>query len=113
MTSAPPVEIDLELDSPPVLPVSIPAGQSGAVTGGPTTLCGWSLRNTSAAAVAQIDLYDGADATGQLVATITLAANESTRDYLPQPGVTCRRGVYVNIVAGAVAGAVWVSGGHL
>lgn len=111
MTTPPPVEVELELDSPPVLPVSIPTGQSGAVTGGPTALCGWSLRNTSAAAAAQIDLYDGADATGQLVATITLAASESTRDYLPSPGVTCRRGVYADAVSGSVAGAVWVSGG--
>lgn len=111
MSLPPPVEIDLELDGAPVLPVSLPTGQSGAVTGGPIWLAGWSLRNTSSSAAAQIDLYDGADATGQLVATITLAASESTRDYLPSPGVTCRRGVYADAVSGSVAGAVWVSGG--
>ena len=100
----------MAVEAAPVLPVSIPTGQSGVVLGGPLLLFGWSLRESTGAAPAQLDVYDGADATGQPVATITLIANESTRDYPGLPGITCRRGLYVNAVAGSVAGVVWAAG---
>lgn len=94
----------------PVVAVGVPASGAGVVAGGGTLLSGWSFRETTGAAAARVDIFDGLDAGGQLVATITLAANESTRDSLSVPGIWCRRGVFVNVVAGAVAGAVWVSG---
>lgn len=97
----------MAVEAAPVLPVSIPTGQSGVVLGGPLLLFGWSLRESTGAAPAQLDVYDGADQTGQPVATVTLAAGESTRDWLGLPGLYCRRGVFVNAVAGSVAGAVW------
>lgn len=99
----------MAVEAAPVLPVSIPTGRSGVVLGGPLLLFGWSLRESTGTAPAQLDVYDGADATGQLVATITLIANESTRDYPSMPGVLCRRGLFVNAVAGSVAGVLWAA----
>lgn len=93
----------------PVRAVSIPTGASGAVLGGPALLFGWSLRESTGAAAAQLDIYDGADGTGQLLATITLTAGQSTRDYPGLPGLYCARGLFVNAVAGSVAGAVWAA----
>lgn len=110
MTGFPAGEAVVELGATPVLPVSIPLGQSGVVVNGAALLYGWSLRESTGAAGAQLDIIDGGDATGQLVATITLTAGESTSDYLAGIGILCRRGVYVHAVSGSVAGAVWITG---
>ena len=99
----------MAVEAAPVLPVSIPTGQSGVVLGGPALLFGWSLRESTGAAPAQLDVYDGADQTGQLVATITLTAGQSTRDWLGLPGLYCRRGLYVNAVSGSVTGVLWAA----
>lgn len=109
MTSPDLSGLAVEIGATPVLPVSIPAGASGVVIGRDTLLLGWALRNTSATIAAQLDLYDGLDPTGQPIAPITLVGNESTRDYPPAPGILCRRGLYVDAVAGSVAGVVWVA----
>lgn len=103
-------EVVLELGAVPVLPVSVPTGQSGKVLGSGALLYGWSLRETTGAAIAQLDVYDGADQTGQLVATVVVPAGGSVAAYLAGIGVLCRRGVYVHASAGSVAGVLWAAG---
>ena len=110
MTEFPAGEAVVELGATPVLPVSIPLGQSGVVVNGAALLYGWSLRETTGAATAQLDIIDGGDATGQLVATVVVPSGGSVADYLAGIGVLCRRGVFVHAVAGSVVGAVWVAG---
>jgi hypothetical protein len=69
-------------------------------------LIGWALRNESSSNPANIDIYDGADASGIPTFPITLAANESVRDLFPQDGVEMRNAVYINITSGQVGGSV-------
>lgn len=93
----------------PVLALSVPEGASGVVVGRAVALYGWSLRETTGAAAAQLDVYDGLGDGGQLVATVALAAGGSDALALSGPGVTCLRGLFVQAVSGSVAGSLWVA----
>ena len=67
---------------------------------------GFSVRETAAAA-ASIRVYDGTSATGTLLDTIALAANESAREnYTGNGMLQFSNGVYVDIVSGTVEGSV-------
>ncbi|MEA2703549.1 MAG: hypothetical protein QOD63_1494 [Actinomycetota bacterium] len=69
---------------------------------------GWALRET-AGAVATVRLYDNATAaSGTLLDTIELGANESGSEWLAGGGLRFANGIYVSIVAGAVEGSVRV-----
>lgn len=72
-------------------------------------LMGWSLRET-AGAQATVYLRDGLDDTGAIVAAIELAPNESTRDSYFPGGLSYGAGLYVDVAAGAVEGAVYLGG---
>ena len=74
---------------------------------GPARLMGWALRETTGAAGAQCDLYDGNDATGGLVVPFTFNANESVRDWLGPNGVLIQRGGFLNMLAGSVKGTLF------
>lgn len=69
-------------------------------------LIGWALRNESEDDPANIDIYDGADASGVPTFPITLAANESVRDLFPQDGVNMLNAVYINVTLGQIGGSV-------
>ena len=66
---------------------------------------GFSLRETSGAAVALVRLWDAASATGTILDEISLAANESARESYPVP-LTAKTGVYIEVVSGAVVGSI-------
>lgn len=70
-------------------------------------LVGWSLANTSSSVAANINILDGGDTTGEIVFPITLAANESIRDWFPEKGVWFNVGLTVNVTAGNVQGTVF------
>ena len=78
---------------------------------------GFSLREASGAAAADIDVIAGGDGNGDTLATVTLGANESVRDSLPHRGIYSSDGVTIKVNAGSVRGAVWVcyagAGGRL
>lgn len=84
-------------------------GSDQAVRASGCTYHGFTIRETSGVAVAVVNIYDNASAaSGTLLDTISLAANESAReDYLPQ-GIRAGNGIYVDVVSGAVAGSVRV-----
>lgn len=67
--------------------------------------CGFSLRET-AGSTAAVRVYDNASAaSGTLLDTISLAANESAReDYAA--GLQAENGIYIDIVSGTVEGSV-------
>jgi len=71
-------------------------------------IMGWSFSEPTGLAPATFDLYDGLDPTGILIASITLAASESTRDYLGPWGIMLRTGLFLDMLTGAVKGSVWL-----
>jgi len=71
-------------------------------------LMGFALRETSGAAPATIELR-AHDASGDLIAPITLAAGASTHDWFAGGGISFADGLFV-VVTGAVDGAVFLRG---
>lgn len=91
--------------------VSIPMGilaDGRILLGRRASIMGWAVVENTGTARAQVNIIDGLDTTGTIIAPITLAAGESTRDYLPGQGVHAKVGVYAHVVSGQVTGAVWV-----
>lgn len=80
---------------------------SGQMLNGAALIFGWSFRETTNAAIATVELYDGTSTGGALITSITLAINESTRDLMGGNGLEILTGIYLNVVAGSVKGAVW------
>jgi len=70
-------------------------------------ITGWSFRETTALAGAVFELVDGSNADGEMFATISLVANESTRDLIPGNGLAVETGVFVNMISGSIRGAIW------
>lgn len=76
---------------------------------GACCLRGWSFQETTAAAGAALVIFDGPAAAAQIVAAITLATNESTRDYPPGEGILLRTSAFLNVVSGSIKGALWLT----
>lgn len=79
----------------------------GGQVGGRVILMGWSIRETSGLAVASVIVRNGTDASGMESASINLNASDSVRDWFGPRGILLDNG-YFPVVAGAVAGAVWL-----
>lgn len=60
----------------------------------------------TAGAAAVYRLWDSADASGQLLLSISLSANESTRDFFPMHYLPFNTGLYFELVSGAVEGNI-------
>jgi hypothetical protein len=72
------------------------------------TLLGWSFgESAGTAAVAELILRDGTDATGTIVAVISLNPDETIRECAPNPGIKIATGVYVDRVGGTTQGSIW------
>jgi hypothetical protein len=88
--------------------ITFPATGSQKVLGPGSLLMGWALLETGGVAGATVEVWDGQDATGQLLVPITLLAGQSTRDWLAGDGVLSQSGLFLNVVSGTVRGVVWV-----
>jgi hypothetical protein len=75
---------------------------------GRVLLKGWAVRETTGAAVAAFTIRDGLGATGLMVAPVNLAANESSREWFGEAGLVLEGGVFIDVTAGSIEGAVWV-----
>lgn len=95
-----------DLNWPAIEPQS--ASITGQVVAGECLLSGFTFAETTGAAAATVDLFDGGGTGGQFIARIALTPGQSQRDLLPWPGVHCEVGLFVNVVAGTVLGAAWV-----
>lgn len=91
--------------------------QIGASVGGtarPTTaanaLVGYGIRNLSDVDPATVLLRDGGDNAGDLVMPLVLAPAESARDWFGPGGLGLSQGLFVDVVSGAVDGAVYLRG---
>lgn len=71
-------------------------------------LMGWSFAETTGAAAATFDVYDGLDATGILIAAITLPVGGSIQNYLGPWGIMLRTGLFLDMLTGSVKGSVWL-----
>jgi hypothetical protein len=88
----------------PAIPVAL-TGSDQAVRTTHGTYCGFTIRET-AGSTAVVRIYDHASAaSGTIIDTIGLAANESAREFYPN-GIRVSNGIYVDIVSGAVEGSV-------
>lgn len=96
-------------------PFAIPAtAQSQALApAGAIRLGGWSLLETTGAAPATVELWDGGAPGGATVAVITLTAGQALTNTLPGKGVALTSGLFLNVIAGSVRGAVWAALAHL
>lgn len=91
------------------LTLQIPTGTTDlSLIGGKGVLVGWAVKETTGAAVASFDLLDGQVAGGpKLLLPVTLAANESTRDW-PLVWIPFENGVFLDMNAGSIRGVVFV-----
>lgn len=76
--------------------------------GGRSILMGYSVKEASGTASAEIDIVNGADATGMIVCPVTLSAGQSTEDWFGPQGLQMDVGVFCHVASGAVVGSVWV-----
>lgn len=84
---------------------------AGVLVSGCGLLGGWAFQESTDAAGAALVIYDGTGTNGQLIAPITLAQNESTRDY--PPCIEFRLGLYVEVTDGDVLGTLWALPGEM
>lgn len=77
--------------------------------GGHVIVYGWSLKESTGTAAAELDLIDGTDATGLNLVPITLTAGQSTRDWLGPQGLHFRNGLFPRVASGAIVGSVWIA----
>jgi hypothetical protein len=93
-----------------VYPISVSqlsAGQSQNVHQGRARFCGWSLVEPVGTAAATVELYDGQDATAQLLAVVNLPAGGAAPSGMSHEGIEVRQGMFILCVAGSVRGVVW------
>lgn len=84
--------------------VSRPLDPAGSIR-----LGGWSLVETTNAAVATVELWDGSVNGGGTLAVINLAAGQSLTKSMPGLGLVLRSGLFLNVTAGTVRGAIWAA----
>lgn len=80
----------------------------GLLVAGAGFLLGFAFRETTAAAGATVRLIDGNDGNGQLIYPFTLVANESRGEWFAPVGIELLRGLFLDVAAGSVEGAVMV-----
>lgn len=85
-----------------------PLTVSAPIQTGDYYLYGFALIETTGAAGATLELFDGSDTNSPSVCPVTLKAGESTREWFGPPGITLDRGLFVSVLSGAVRGSVWL-----
>lgn len=87
------------------LPIGTPTFRAANGRG---RLCGWSLRETTgnAGSPAVVTVYDGLDASADVLAVVSIPAGTSANQAPALPGVSFGDGVYV-AVSGAVVGSLY------
>lgn len=89
-----------------VLPFAATSADVTLYTGA-AVLLGWALVETTGTASAALDIRDGTGTAGQSVVPVTLAANESTRDYPPGNGIAIQFGLFIDMTSGSARGTLW------
>jgi hypothetical protein len=93
---------------PPAQPTTIlTTTTSRQIVSGACVIVGWSFVEPTNAAPAAFELWDGTSAAGDIITTITLVTNESTRDLVGVQGLLVENGVYLSVLSGTVRGSLW------
>ena len=92
---------------PHQVPLQIPATATfaGVLATGAGRIVWLSLRETTGAAAAIVELYDGLSTTGILLASIELPQATSKEPTIQPKGLQFQNGLYCNVVSGTVKGA--------
>jgi DNA uptake protein ComE-like DNA-binding protein len=85
-------------------PTNLP-GASGLVIAD-TTLMGFSVREAAGTPAAAAMRLRAGTATGTILATVTLSAGESVRDWFGPSGIQAAGGVYLELLSGTITGGV-------
>lgn len=94
--------------SGPTRPIPVQQTSQGkAVVKKAADILGWSFVETTGVNGARVDIYDGIDNTGTLIAVVQLNASESVIVYLSDQGIHCLVGIYLDVKNGSVEGSVW------
>lgn len=95
---------------PVFMPVTIPATSASVVLmpGAGVRVGGFSLRETTGTASADVQLVDGSAATNTVIAEVTLTPGQSIREVLPGLGVEVRVQLFLIVNSGTVRGSLWV-----
>lgn len=94
----------IEFGYPIPFPVPIASQIAGLVI-----LMGYSVKETTGAASAEIDLFDGTDNRGILAIPVTLGSGQSTEDWFGTQGLWFRNGIFGSVISGSVAGSMFVA----
>lgn len=109
MTPRPGVELDIDVRLRPARPLYVSQDFiEGNYSRARLAVVGWSIKNLSTSATAELDMYDAGSASGEIIFPITLAANESSREWFGPDGVLFESGLSLNVAIGAVDGAIFV-----
>lgn len=101
----------IAISSVPADPVGVPLGGAGGlVETGQLILFGGSFDNVSTNA-AVVQLLDGGDAKGTLVAKFIIPASSQFQLSLPRAGVLCEIGLFSIVTGGSLAGTAYI--GHV
>lgn len=103
----PVLEIDIPAPGPArVIPVGVTT--AGLLLMGPRAiLYGWTFRETTGTAAAEVRIRNGQSASGVLAASIGLAEGASVSQGAADPGMLMDGGVYLEVVSGSVEGSVF------
>lgn len=81
---------------------------NGPLSNARVALMGWSIKNLSSSAAAELDIYNSGSASGDVVFPVTLAGNESSREWFGPNGILLDSGLAVAVQSGSVSGAMFV-----
>lgn len=102
--------VDIEIAVGDLTVISIPATNAGGhLVAGPVHLAGWSLRETTGAAVAEAEFTSGGNPVGES----SMTAGGSDSKWFGRPGLAVPSDVTLSVVAGSLKGAVYVTIGGL
>lgn len=85
-----------------------PATTGLILISGRGVLTGWAIKETTGAAVAAMTVRDGLTSAGLTIAPINLASNESNREWFSDWGIAFSNGLFLDITAGSISGALWI-----
>lgn len=93
---------------PPAAVLPIPATSADlTLLTGAFILRGWNFGETTGAAAATANLYDGTATGTVLVASIFLASGTSTTTRGSDAGIIVRTGLYLDMLSGSLSGAIY------
>lgn len=98
--------LEIEITVADVTVVSVPTTTAGQeIASGRCWLAGWSLRETTGAATAEVEFTSGGNPVGES----SMIAGGSDTHWLGDHGIGVSGDVTLNVISGSVRGAVYVA----